>query len=222
MWIFKIEKIIVIKFLVIKIKLFWLYIKKIILWMIKKKKLMKIIFRMLCVIVVWNWIFVLFVESLFLVYCYIDNMRLKYVIFIIILLNIGGIVRFLFNFEVNIFVVLSVKFGRVFLRVLFNVVIIFVGRFWVLFVCFMLFKIMLIMLIILNRLMVIWKDSLNIKFLCFWDWFRLFVLCSNSNNRGGVRYRIFFKRFKFGNFLVLSLFLINLKMILIFIIKVVM
>lgn len=205
MWIFKIEKIIVMKFLVIKIKLFWLYIKKIILWMIKKKKLMNIIFRMLCVIVVWNWIFVLFVDSLFLVYCYIDNMRLKYVIFIIILLNIGGIVRFLF-----------------FLRVLFNVVIIFVGRFWVLFVCFMLFKIMLIMLIILNRLMVIWKDSLNIKFLCFWDWFRLFVLCSNSNNRGGVRYRIFFKRFKFGNFLVLSLFLINLKMILMFIIKVVM
>ena len=69
-----------------------------------------------------------FVECLFSAHCHIDNMRLKHATPIITLPNTGSIARLLFNSEVNIPVVLSVKFGRVSLRVLFNVAITSAGK----------------------------------------------------------------------------------------------
>ena len=55
-------------------------------------------------------------------------MRPKHATPIITLPNTGSIARLLFNSEFNIPVVLSVKLGRVSLRVLFNVVITSAGR----------------------------------------------------------------------------------------------
>ena len=191
--------------------------------MIKKKKLTKITSRTLRGTAVRNWIPVSFVECLFSAHCHIDNMRLKHATPIITLQltlpNTGSIARLLFNSEVNIPVVLSVKLGRVSLRVLFNVAITSAGRLWGSFARPMSSKTRSIMSITSNRSMAIWKDSLNTKSLRSWDRSRSSALCSNNNNRGGVRHRSPFKRPKLGNFLVPSLSPSNPKMIPMFTIK---